>query len=110
VPNIGIQDDRYLINTAQQHRHAGMVGEDLAAAQLSQQLSVRRENWWSTPSLGLIAPRNATDRRLLSLYQHQMHRFRTLCTTTSPQCASRSEGRTAQALHPACSRLDLATV
>ena len=45
VTVIRIQDNRYLINTAQLHRHARMVGEDLAAAQLSQQLSARLENW-----------------------------------------------------------------
>ena len=93
MTDTGIQYHVYLTNTAQQHRHAGVVREDLAAAQLLQQLPARLDNWRSTAYLGLIVLNNATDRRPSSLQQPQMHRSRASCTRTSPQCAPRSEGQ-----------------
>ena len=63
MADVGRAGDEQFRSIAWEHRYEYMVGEDLAAAQLSQQLSARFDHGWSTPSLGLTAAHNATDRR-----------------------------------------------
>ena len=63
MANVGRSCYDNVISIAWEHRYGCMMGEDLAAAQLSQQLSARFDHGWSTPSLGLTAAHNATDRR-----------------------------------------------